>query len=120
MKRVLVASPYAGDIEANTLYAQKAMDDSLSRGEAPFVSHLLYPQVLRDEDPVARETAMQAGLEWLRTAEILAVYVDRGISPGMEQELEFAKKYGNVIELRSVYEGWTYRVPCTQGVGMAR
>ena len=44
MVRVILESPYAGDIERNVKYARMAVRDSLSRGEAPIASHLLYTQ----------------------------------------------------------------------------
>ena len=40
-RRVIVESPYAGDIETNVAYARAALRDCLSRGEAPIASHLL-------------------------------------------------------------------------------
>lgn len=45
-RRVFVASPYAGDVARNERYARACMVDSLARGEAPFVPHLLYTQLL--------------------------------------------------------------------------
>ena len=41
MQRVIIESPYAGEIDKNTAYARRCMRDSLDRGEAPFASHLL-------------------------------------------------------------------------------
>ena len=42
MRRVIVESPYAGDVERNIAYVRAAMRDCLMRGEAPLASHLLY------------------------------------------------------------------------------
>lgn len=42
MIRVVLESPYSGDIKGNTKYARMALRDSLARGEAPIASHLLY------------------------------------------------------------------------------
>ena len=74
-KRVVLESPYAGNVEDNVLYARRAMKDSLSRGEAPIASHLLYTQagVLNDLDRDQRATGIQAGYEWLRVAEGMVV-----------------------------------------------
>ncbi len=44
LKRVILESPYAGDIERNIAYARAAVNDSLIHGEAPIASHLLYTQ----------------------------------------------------------------------------
>lgn len=52
-RRVLIESPYAGDVARNERYARACLADSLARGEAPFASHLLYtqPGVLDDTNP---------------------------------------------------------------------
>lgn len=85
MKRVIIESPYAGDIEANVAYARACMRDSLNRGEAPIASHLLYtqPGILRDEVPEERQCGIDAGLAWRSVAETAAFYVDLGWSDGM-------------------------------------
>jgi len=42
MKKVIIESPYAGNIEQNIKYRLRAcLKDSLTRGEAPLASHLL-------------------------------------------------------------------------------
>ena len=57
MRLVIIESPYAGDIEKNVEYARACVRDSLSRGEAPIASHLLYtqPGILKDEIPSERQ-----------------------------------------------------------------
>lgn len=44
-------APYAGDLRRNTVYAATCLRDSLTCGEAPFASHLLYLQALLDDRP---------------------------------------------------------------------
>lgn len=83
MKRIIIESPYAGDVEANVAYARRCMKDSLERGEAPFLSHLLYTQVLDDKVYDKRMTGIEAGLAWSSACDGVAVYLDRGVSPGM-------------------------------------
>lgn len=87
MKKVIIESPYAGDVEENLKYARACLVDSLKRGEAPIASHLLYPQVLNDEDPAAI-TRIEAGLAWLDVADLHVFYVDKGFSKGMLKALE--------------------------------
>lgn len=101
---VIIESPYAGDVEANVEYAQKAMHDSLLRGEAPYASHLLYtqPNVLDDEVPEERKMGMEAGFEYRRVAEKSVVYWDRGISGGMKAGIADARKKGRPVEFRSL------------------
>lgn len=102
MIRVILESPYAGDIEANTTYARRALRDSLLRGEAPIASHLLYtqPGVLDDGHPQEREMGIQAGLAWGHEAALTAVYCDRGISRGMRYGIERALQEGRPVEMR--------------------
>src|SRR4051794_36682614 len=64
VRLVILESPYAGDVERNTLYARRALKDSLMHVEAPIASHLLYPQVLDDLIPSERQLGIDAGLAW--------------------------------------------------------
>lgn len=100
--RVIIESPYAGDRERNVAYARACMLDSLRRGEAPFGSHLLYTQVLRDEDAGERAAGMAAGFAWGEVAERVVAYVDYGLSPGMALGLELAKARGVPVEQRTL------------------
>lgn len=102
MRRVILESPYAGEIEANTAYARRCLRDSLSRGEAPIASHLLYtqPGVLRDEREDERQWGIDAGLAWANAAEATVVYTDLGISRGMKYGIAHAESVGRPIEYR--------------------
>lgn len=106
MKLVALESPYAGDIEKNIEYARACAADCFKRGEAPFISHILYtqPGILRDEIPEERKLGMQAGFLWSNLAEKTVVYTDHGISEGMEAGIDRAKKEGQLVEYRSLYE----------------
>lgn len=104
MKRVILESPYAGDVDNNIIYARICVRDSLLRGEAPLASHLLYTQegILRDAIPAERQWGIEAGLEWSAQAEATVVYTDRGISKGMEYGIANAKRAGRPIEYRTI------------------
>jgi hypothetical protein len=106
MKRVILESPYAGDIEANVDYARACVRDSLTRGEAPIASHLLYtqPGILKDEVPEERQWGIDAGLAWATSAEATVVYTDRGVSRGMSYGIDNATKAGRPIEYRKIYK----------------
>lgn len=105
MRKVIIESPYAGDIEKNVAYARACVRDSLARGEAPIASHLLYtqPGVLRDEVPEERQWGIDAGLAWGTVAEATAVYADLGVSRGMEYGIANARKAGRPVEMRLLY-----------------
>lgn len=102
MKRVILESPYAGDIEANLKYARACTYDSLKRGEAPIASHLLYTQegILKDCIPEERSLGISAGLAWLDVADLHVFYVDRGWSSGMLSAKKFAEEGHKPLEIR--------------------
>jgi hypothetical protein len=102
MRRVIVESPYAGDVEENVRYARACLKDCLDRGEAPFASHLLYTQVLDDKSPDERGWGIGTGLYWLHVADAQVVYTDKGISHGMRAAIDLAKEVGIPIEYRSL------------------
>jgi hypothetical protein len=102
MNRVIIASPYSGDIEKNLAYARKCVRHSFDLGEAPFASHLIYPQALDDTDPSERERGMQAEYEWIQACDLVAFYIDLGWSAGMIKELKIARLFNRKIENRSL------------------
>ena len=106
MRRVILESPYAGDVEANIKYARRCLRDSLMRGEAPIASHLLYtqPGVLDDGISEERAKGIDAGLAWRGVADATVVYTDRGISSGMRYGISAAKDSEIPVEFRSLRE----------------
>tara|TARA_R100000544_G_scaffold2213_1_gene937 strand:+ start:2146 stop:2466 length:321 start_codon:yes stop_codon:yes gene_type:complete len=104
MKLVILESPFAGDVEQNIDYARLCVRDSLSRGEAPIASHLLYtqPTILDDDDPEERQWGIDAGLSWKSVAEGSVVYTDLGITKGMEYGILAAKEAGLTVDFRNL------------------
>ena len=106
MRRVILESPYGTTdskiLYRNEIYARDAMHDCLKRGDAPMVSHLLYTQVLRDSDPDERALGIEAGLTWGPAAEASVVYIDFGITPGMEKGIARANEEGRPVEFRRI------------------
>lgn len=100
MKRVIIESPYSGDRARNVTYAKLAMLDCLHRGESPLISHLLYTQVLDDDDPKDRAMGIEAGLTWYPSAELCVVYADHGVSKGMLMGIRRAQERGVPVEFR--------------------
>lgn len=107
MRRVVIESPFAGDVKRNKRYLAACMLDCLRRGESPFASHGLYTQegVLDDNIPEERELGIQAGFAWRDVAEATVVYLDLGVSRGMEYGIRDAIRKGRPIEERTI-EGW--------------
>ncbi len=112
MTLVILESPFAGrgpwPLSAlrrllNVRYARACVRDSLARGEAPIASHLLYPQVYRDGVPEEQERGMEAGLAWSGSADLAAVYRDRGISAGMKRAIKHHLDRGTRVVYRSLW-----------------
>ena len=101
---VVIESPYSGDVISNVEYAKAAIRDSLSRGECPIASHLLYTQegLLDDTDPVQRVLGIEAGHNWIPKADLVVVYADRGLSAGMQQGIHYALKHSIPVEYRYI------------------
>ena len=112
MRRVILESPYAGDVEWNVIYARACLRDCLWRGEAPIASHLLYtqPGVLDDNVPKERQWGIDAGLAWGSVAETTVVYTNLGISKGMEYGIANAKSAGRPVEHRKLDNGTMLRL----------
>lgn len=83
MRRVILESPYAGDVERNLA------------------------GVLDDNKSEERKLGIEAGLAWGSLAEATVVYTDRGISGGMKFGIERAGKESRPVEYRKLYESKT-------------
>ena len=99
---VIIETPFSGDQIKNKAYARECMLDSLNRGESPFLSHLLYPQVLDDNDPRQRKLGIEAGLAFGKLCDKTVVYTDLGISHGMDIGIFEAEECGRPIEMRTL------------------
>lgn len=106
MHRIVIESPYAGDMARNETYARRAMRDSVERGEAPFASHLLYtqPGILDENNPKERALGIECGYAWSDHADKIVFYVDYGMSPGMQSALNRALLQNARIETRKIGE----------------
>lgn len=104
MKRVIIESPYAGEVRENLKYARECLRHSLSLGEAPIASHLLYtqPKVLNDKKPEERRLGIEAGLAWLSVADDHVFYIDRGMSTGMKLARALSVAAGRRVIYRSI------------------
>ena len=105
---VVLESPYSsqstrGLVERHN-YAKAILNDSISRGEAPFLSHLFYAQFLNDKLKAERELGMRVGWSVMRKADLVAVYLDLGWSDGMVEGVLQAAKLGISWERRKI--GW--------------
>jgi len=108
MTRVIVESPYAGNVDRNLRYLRAAMRDCILRGETPYASHALLTQegVLLDEVPEERARGIEAGFAWRAVAHKTVVYTDLGYSRGMLAGIAHAESIGHAIEERQLGGEW--------------
>lgn len=104
MIKVILESPFAGEVERNIEYARMAVRDSLLRGESPIASHLLYTQkgILNDDIESERMLGIKAGLEWKNVADKHVFYIDYGYSKGMLYAKEYATTNNIEFEERRI------------------
>lgn len=104
MRRLIIESPFAGERTRNILYGRAACAHSLSLGDAPFASHLLYtqPGILDDDKEDERALGIAAGFLWGAIADATALYVDLGVSDGMKFGFRDARRRHRRLELRSL------------------
>lgn len=110
MKPVIIISPFRAKTKRgnreNIAYAERLVDNAIAREEAPFAAHLLYPRVLDDNDAEARTRGMKAA--WALYPVYAAgngcavVGVDRGMTAGMADDIEAAKRAGLPVHYRSL------------------
>ena len=106
MVRVVIVSPLSSTtregVEDNKSYARKCVMDCLQRGESPYASHLFFEhsELLNDHNPIHRNLGMQAGLEWGSQAHKVVIYLDRGMTKGMQMDIDFYRHHGLEIETR--------------------
>lgn len=109
-KKIIIESPYFvkddyAQTKLNEYYAELCLHDSLiNHNEDPYASHLLLTRILDDNMPEQRSRGIEAGLQWGSCAELTAVYVDLGISSGMQIGISRALAEGREVEYRELPE----------------
>lgn len=131
MRTVMIESPFEGGTEReadNVKYAERCMNDAMARGEAPWLSHLLYPKTLDDTIPEQRSRGIKAGHAIAARLEAWVFYLDRGVTRGMLEGVDAAVAAGFrprwVDPLGSVYRPYEkpilFRTFNLEGSGMYR
>jgi hypothetical protein len=128
MRPVIIESPYSSGtpvsipevVARNERYLNACLRDSLLRGEAPYASHGLYTRsgVLDDTVAEERKHGMEAGWRWLEVMYraglasgtegqgLSAVYLDLGMSSGMERGIIKAHALGVEVNERRLGGLW--------------
>jgi len=95
-KLVFICSPYAGDIETNTMRAKRYARFAVIENAVPIIPHLMYPQFLKEDNPDERRLGIEMGLILMSKCEEVWVFGNR-ISSGMGIEIRKAKKWNKKI-----------------------
>ena len=93
-KKIYVASKYAGNVDANVKAAVSYCKYVISKNCIPIASHLLYPQMLDDNDPNERELGLMFGLSLLAICDEVWCFGEISESEGVQQEIVEARKQG--------------------------
>jgi hypothetical protein len=117
---VVIESPLAGDVRGNVEYADALMLDSLLRGEAPVLGHLLFTRVLNDANPEHRRMGINAHLAVLRRASYVVIGMDLGISKGMREAIAVAIESNVMFVERYLGQDWRERFTPTPTEGFFR
>ncbi|MCI9517696.1 MAG: DUF4406 domain-containing protein [Clostridia bacterium] len=103
IKAVFICSPFKANSEERRAeyrrYAQEMALSALQEGAAPYAPHLYLPDILDDEDALARRKGILAGIEFLTRCDALWLCTRYGISNGMRKEISAAQRNGiRIIE----------------------
>jgi hypothetical protein len=96
LKWVYIASPYHGNVEANTERARRYCYFAVRQSCVPACPHIFITQFLDDSDKEEREAGLYLGLQMLQRCEELWVF-GTYISEGMRREIAEAKRRGILI-----------------------
>lgn len=96
--KIYVVSRFAGDVKGNIAAAIRCCQYVIRNGGMPIASHLLYPQMLNDNDSREREMGLAFGLELLALCDEVWIFSDdTGLSTGMRAEEAEAKRRNKPI-----------------------
>lgn len=101
-RRVIVESPYRGNVSENEEYARRCLMDCVLRGESPIAFHLLLTQILNDDIIEERQIGLECGFAWQGLADAVIVYIDKGYSEEMAAAANLALANDIPIEYRTI------------------
>jgi len=91
MPLVYICSPYAGDIDTNIQNAKLYCRYAIEKDCIPIAPHLLYPQILNEDNADERALGLYFALRLLRFCDEVWVFGDK-ITDGMRREIYQASK----------------------------
>lgn len=104
---VAIESPWAG-LDAGTRakrYLKGCIRDVLARGELPWASHamLAWTEALYEADEEQRAEGILVNKSMILRVDLVAFYVDHGMSKGMEAAKLWSSMHGIKQEKRTLY-----------------
>lgn len=98
-------APHDGPGETAQLAAYTRMcvrHSTLTKGESPLSGPLVFghDDILDRNIPAHRRIGIEAALAWLEHAEMVVVYIDRGVTQPMREAMDLAATMGKPIEVR--------------------
>ena len=99
--KVYIVSRYAGDVDNNISNAIRYCRFAIEKKKIPIASHLLYPQMLDDDNPDERELGTVFGFVLLSMCDEVWVF-GKEISSGMQAEIDEARRLKKPIKFVEV------------------
>ena len=97
-KKIFIASPLRAltkeEFQANIKFAATQCRHAMLEGYMPFAPHVYLPQFMDEYTPEERELCLKAGKLLLDLCEEVWVFDYRGITPGMQTEIDYAQEKG--------------------------
>ena len=106
MKLAIIEAPFNHpdlDEKKYKWYLQLCIQDCFDRDEAPFSADGFYSRYSDQRIMTHRERAISAGLEWSRYADVVAFYIDYGISASMEANMKLYNAHNKKVECRRLF-----------------
>lgn len=91
--RIYVGSPFRGEQLANIAYARECCRELIYLGHHPLALHLHDTQFLDDGIDEERALGMKNGKAWLDICDCAIFFLDRGLSRGMIDEIEYCNRH---------------------------
>jgi hypothetical protein len=104
---VVIESPWAGlgAGEKAKKYLRACIRDALARNEIPWASHamLAWTEALYETDEEQRSEGINVNKLMILKADLVAFYVDKGMSAGMHLAQRWCVMHGKKFEKRTLY-----------------
>lgn len=105
-KCVLILSPFMAEDPGSAMkmirYATRCIQDSLTRNEAAISTNLFYYDTLNIKVAIERDKGLKSMISWTTKADIIAVYIDHGVTQAMQVVINTAQMRSKKIEYRTI------------------